>query len=268
MAKTVWLDAGHGGRDSGAVGNGLYEKSITLSLALRVGEILTKDYEGIKVLYSRKTDKTMTLKERTDLANKAKPDFFFSIHVNSGGGTGYEDFIWSGKVQSLTPVYRDIVHEAVKPVLKKYGIRNRGKKKANFHVLRETNAPAMLVETLFIDHPTDAKLLKNKQFLEDIAKAYAQGISKALGGKKKKKVSPPPAKPSETLYRVQVGAFKNKSNAEKLAKQVKAKGFDCFIKLVDGLYKVQAGAYRVKKNAENQRDRLKKAGFDAWITTK
>lgn len=269
MAKTVWLDAGHGGHDSGATGNGLREKDITLKIAKRVGAILTNDYTGVKVSYTRTTDKYVSLSQRTKEANRENVDLFFSIHVNAGGGTGYEDYIYNGlKTNSPTDKARQTVHNEVKKVLAKYGIRNRGMKKANFHVLRETKMKAILVETLFIDNANDAKLLKNNNFLEDISQAYAAGIAKALGGKKKKKVSPSPAKPSGTLYRVQVGAFKNKSNAEKLAKQVKAKGFDCFIKRVDGLYKVQVGAYRVKKNAENQRDRLKKAGFDAWITTK
>lgn len=79
-----------------------------------------------------------------------------------------------------------------------------------------------------------------------------------------------PEKPaaSGTLYRVQVGAYSKKENADNQLKAVKAKGFDAFITQVDGLYKVQVGAYSVKANAEAQLTKVKAAGFDAFITTK
>lgn len=71
-----------------------------------------------------------------------------------------------------------------------------------------------------------------------------------------------------TLYRVQVGAYSKKENADNQLKAIKAKGFDAFITQVDGLYKVQVGAYSVKANAEAQLAKVKAAGFDAFITTK
>lgn len=71
-----------------------------------------------------------------------------------------------------------------------------------------------------------------------------------------------------TLYRVQVGAYSKRENADNQLKAVKAKGFDAFIVQVDGLYKVQVGAYSVKANAEAQLAKVKAAGFDAFITTK
>lgn len=79
-----------------------------------------------------------------------------------------------------------------------------------------------------------------------------------------------PEKPASdgTLYRVQVGAYSKKKNADNQLKAVKAKGFDAFITQVDGLYKVQVGAYSVKANAEAQLAKVKAAGFDAFITTK
>lgn len=226
MSIKVWLDAGHGGTDSGAVGNGLKEKDLTLTMAKKVGEILTSEYENVEVLYSRTTDKTLSLKERTDMANKANANYFFSIHVNAGGGTGYEDYVYNGKIQSTTEANRKIVHDEVIPVLQKYGIKDRGMKKANFHVLRETKMPAMLVETLFIDNVNDAGFLKNQNFINDISIAYATGIAKALGLKKKLK-----SQQIGKLYRVQVGAFSKKENAENLLKELKSKGFDGFIKI-------------------------------------
>jgi N-acetylmuramoyl-L-alanine amidase len=271
MMALVVLDAGHGGHDSGAVGNGLREKDITLKIAKRVGAILANNYSGISVRYTRTTDKYIALSERARIANNLKADFFLSIHVNAGGGTGYEDYIYNRlATNGSTDKKRQKIHNAVKPVLTKYGLRNRGMKKANFAVLRETKMSAVLVETLFIDTKKDANLLKNSNFIEDISQAYAKGIADIFGAKRKStpKPQPKPSNPKGTIYRVQVGAFKSKANAQALEKKVEAKGFDAFVKYVDGLYKVQVGAYSVKANAERQRDRLKKAGFDAFITTK
>lgn len=73
---------------------------------------------------------------------------------------------------------------------------------------------------------------------------------------------------SDVLYRVQVGAYSVRSNADNMLAKIKAKGFDAFITQVDGMYKVQVGAYSVKANADAQLNKIKNAGFDAFITTK
>ena len=93
----------------------------------------------------------------------------------------------------------------------------------------------------------------------------ADKVTAKLGG-----AAAEPEKPASdgTLYRVQVGAYSKKENADNQLKAVKAKGFDAFITRVDGLYKVQVGAYSVKANAEAQLAKVKAAGFDAFITTK
>ena len=85
------LDAGHGGHDSGNRGNGYFEKNIALSIALGVGKILEKD-EGIRVIYTRKSDKFVKLVDRANIANKADADLFVSIHCDAsskafGAGT-------------------------------------------------------------------------------------------------------------------------------------------------------------------------------------
>lgn len=71
----------------------------------------------------------------------------------------------------------------------------------------------------------------------------------------------------DTLYRVQVGAYSVKSNADSQLKKVKAAGFDTYMVKVGGLYKIQVGAYSKKSNAETMQKRLKEKGFDAFITT-
>lgn len=81
--KTLVIDAGHGGKDPGAVGYGLKEKDITLSVALKFGKLVTEHFKDVKVVYTRTTDEFVELYRRAKIANNAKADLFVSIHVNS-----------------------------------------------------------------------------------------------------------------------------------------------------------------------------------------
>lgn len=81
--KTIVIDAGHGGKDPGAVANNLKEKDITLSIALKLGELIKKHFSDVKVVYTRSTDEFIELFKRAKIANNAKADLFISIHVNS-----------------------------------------------------------------------------------------------------------------------------------------------------------------------------------------
>ena len=82
----IYLDPGHGGSDPGASGNGLLEKDVTLAIALKINDILLKEYAGAETRLSRTTDKTVTLQERTDDANSWGADLFVSIHTNAFDG--------------------------------------------------------------------------------------------------------------------------------------------------------------------------------------
>src|SRR5690625_3506361 len=175
----IYIDAGHGGSDPGATANGLREKDLTLKIAKHIRDYL-KNY-NCSVRMSRTGDKTLSLAQRTNDANKWGADYFLSVHINAGGGTGYEDYIYNGlSNSSKTARIRDAIHNEINNVLKKHGITNRGKKKANFHVLRESKMSAMLSENLFIDTAKDAKLLKDNAFLKAIGEAHAKGIIKAF----------------------------------------------------------------------------------------
>ncbi|WP_027410377.1 N-acetylmuramoyl-L-alanine amidase [Anoxybacteroides tepidamans] len=229
MVKIV-LDAGHGGTDSGAVGNGLLEKNLTLNIVKKIGDML-KDYEGVEVIYTRTDDRFIELSERATIANRAKADFFLSVHINAGGGTGFESYIYNGKVSSAAIAYQNVIHQEI---MKSIGnVNDRGKKRANYAVLRETNMPAILTENLFIDSAGDAAKLKSEQFLLQVAHGHVEGIAKAFGLKKKAttltqtKTSTTPAQ--EKLYRVQVGAFSDRKNAERLAEELKKKGYPTII---------------------------------------
>jgi len=89
--KKVVIDAGHGGRDVGALGRSSREKDITLRIALELGELIEQHMQGVKVIYTRKKDEFVTLHRRAQIANKNNVDAFISIHCNaiSQGETAY-----------------------------------------------------------------------------------------------------------------------------------------------------------------------------------
>ncbi|ABC61291.1 N-acetylmuramoyl-L-alanine amidase [Geobacillus phage GBSV1] len=222
----IVLDAGHGGHDPGAVANGLKEKDLTLAIVKHIGKMLG-EYEGAEVHYTRTDDRFLELSERAAIANKLKADLLISVHINAGGGTGFESYIYNGNVSPATIAYQNVIHQEL---MKAIGnVTDRGKKRANYAVLRETNMPAILTENLFIDNANDAAKLKSEQFLQQVAYGHVQGIVKAFGLKKKVN-SQPEQKPSDgKLYRVQVGAFIDRKNAERLAEELKKKGYPSFV---------------------------------------
>jgi N-acetylmuramoyl-L-alanine amidase len=181
MARIV-LDAGHGGKDPGVVANGLKEKDLTLQIVKHIGHMLG-EYEGVEVFYTRTDDRYLSLEERADIANKLKADYFISVHINGGGGTGFETFVYNETTNLKTLTCQNVIHAEI---MKAIGnVRDRGKKRANYAVLRETKMPAILTENLFIDNTSDAAKLKSEQFLLQIAHGHVEGIVKAFGLKKK-----------------------------------------------------------------------------------
>ncbi|WAA11804.1 N-acetylmuramoyl-L-alanine amidase [Fervidibacillus halotolerans] len=221
----IFIDPGHGGTDPGAVGNGLLEKNLNLKIARKISQMLVNEYEGVSVRMSRTGDQTVSLSERTNNANSWNADFYLSIHINAGGGTGFESYVYT-TVPTRTKNLQKVIHEEV---LKQVDFRNRGMKQANFHVLRETKMDALLTENGFIDRSKDANLLKNDTFLEKIARGHVNGLVKAFQLKKKQTPLPPSDGEAPQWYKVQIGAFRIKKNAEALAERAKKAGFDVFI---------------------------------------
>ena len=197
MTKKIMLDIGHGGKDGGASAYGLLEKNINLDIGKRTKKYLDENYTGHETRMTRSSDIYLTLNERTNMSNKWKPDLFVSIHVNASGGTGFESFIFNRSVPDRTIRYRNIIHDAI---ISEAGVFNRGKKRANFHVLRETNAPAVLTENLFIDNKDEAELLKKSSFIQKLAVGHAKGIAEALnlaGGTVSSASNTKPSRPSK-----------------------------------------------------------------------
>lgn len=189
----IFIDAGHGGHDPGATGNGLREKDLTLKIAKKI-ESKLKGIATIKM--SRTTDKYLSLTQRTNMANAWKADYFLSIHINAGGGTGYEDFVFNGRTSTATHMFRNIMHNEIIKLIPR--VTNRGKKQANFAVLRQSRMPAMLSESLFIDRKADADLLKQDSFIDAIAQGHANGLIEIFNLDQNKGTKPVP-KPKDNF---------------------------------------------------------------------
>lgn len=189
-----FIDPGHGGTDPGATGNGLQEKNLTLQISKKIRDMLG-EYENTQVRLSREGNQTLTLNQRTNAANAWGADFLLSVHINAGGGTGYEDFRYNTlSASSATGRIQSAIHSAVMMAIRGFGVSDRGAKSANFHMLRESNMPAVLTENLFIDTPQDANLLKRADFIEAMARGHVNGLAKAFGLTRKvttKPVTPP-----------------------------------------------------------------------------
>lgn len=184
------IDAGHGGKDSGAVGDVLKEKDLTLKITLKVGNLLKA--RGVSIGYTRTTDTFLELSQRSDVANKAEAKYFVSIHINSAenrAATGTETFAFArgGDGEKLAAAIQ-------KNLVKAIGLTNRGVKTANFAVLRRTKMPAALTEVAFICNPTEEAKLKDEAFLDKAATGIAKGMIEFLG----KKWEQQPSKPVET----------------------------------------------------------------------
>lgn len=211
----VVIDAGHGAHDSGAVGSGLLEKERALKLSHMLNEELRSS--GVSTYMTRTTDVFVTLSGRAKMANDRGAKVFISNHLNSGGGTGYESFIYN-RNDSNTNRLQDLIHAEAMKVLAPLGFRDRGKKTANLAVVRETRMPAVLTENGFIDNDTDMAQIRKDEVLRKLAQAYAKAICEYLGKSYKgnSNTTPPPTgntasgDPNDVFNPAPIGVLKNR----------------------------------------------------------
>lgn len=178
QGKTIWIDAGHGGKDPGAINNDLQEKDAALHICLLLGEALME--QGARCLYSRMSDYFLEVSTRAKEANDAKADAFISIHLNSAEnryavGTETLVFSTSGEAYKLASAIQ-------KNIIAATGFKNRGvKSRPGLGVLRLTNMPAVLVECGFISNDAEARKLFQETCQHDIANAICAGIVEVMG---------------------------------------------------------------------------------------
>ena len=251
MPYTIMLDAGHGGRDPGAVFNGRQEKDDTLRLTLAIGEILQNN--GVDVEYTRTTDVYTSPYERAMKANNAGVDFFISIHRNSFP-TDNEVFGVESLVYDLSGIKYQMAQD-INDQLEAIGFVNLGvKARPNLVVLRRTRMPAVLVEVGFIDSNVDNRLFDDN--FDDIAQAIASGILDTLESV---------GVIQNDYYRVQVGAFRNRRYAERLLNELLEQDYPAFIDDSGSYLRVQVGGFNNLNEAAEMERRLKRAGYPTVI---
>lgn len=219
MSKKVFLSAGHGGSNPGAVAFGLKEKDINLQTLLACKSELER--HGVEVIASRVVDENDDVYEEVREANSSGAEIAVSFHANAGGGDGFEAFYYVGssKGEKLAKLGEKYVKEL--------GQNSRGVKSGNhLYFVRKTDMTAVLFESFFMDNEKDKSIGDTIEEQKLFGVAYAKAILEYLGITYNTK--------SETatenkIYRVQVGAFKVKANAEKLQAELNSKGYNAII---------------------------------------
>lgn len=172
----VVIDAGHGGKDAGAMRDGIKEKELNLAQAFRLKQIL--ENAGVTVRMTRSTDLFLALPEITSITNRIKPDLFVSIHQNSSTSDkprGMETYFYTAQSRLLA----DLVHQER---VKTHGTKspNNGVKRAMFYVIHHTEVPAILCEIGYLSHPSERLLLINPSYQQAHMEAIARGVLQYL----------------------------------------------------------------------------------------
>lgn len=181
LKPLIILDAGHGGTDEGAKVNTFMEKRLTLTTSLLVRRHLEE--LGYRVIMTRSKDVYLPLPRRVAIANKMKGSLFVSIHFNSSprpDAQGIEIFYFDSKEMWRTRASKRLASCILHRVLDHTDAASRGIKQGNFHVIRETDMPAVLVEGGFLTNKEERSRLRDREYLNQMAIGIAQGIDKYM----------------------------------------------------------------------------------------
>lgn len=172
----VCIDAGHGGKDSGAVGAKVTEKWIALDVANRVATKLQNS--GIEVVMTRDSDYFVELADRATISNNTGADIFVSIHCNSASesATGTEVWNYPGAAED-----KRLAQSILDKLIARTGLQNRGVKEENFAVLRLTKCPAALVELGFISNLQEEQTMMGFDYQDQASTAIVEGIKEFAG---------------------------------------------------------------------------------------
>jgi N-acetylmuramoyl-L-alanine amidase len=174
---TIVLDAGHGGNDQGTAYEEYLEKDINLAVTLKVKEYM--ELHGADVILTRSEDEHVGLKERTTLANRYEADLFVSLHCNyyekDDSISGLECYYYNDA--SPGKAYAEGIFQVIS---ERGNVVVRDVKPENYYVLRNTNAPAVLVEMGYLSNQSDRLNLLSESYQETLAEDLAQGILESL----------------------------------------------------------------------------------------
>lgn len=225
--RTVFLSAGHGGSNAGAVAYGIKEKDVNLITLLACQMVLER--HDVTVVCSRTTDENDDVYEEVREANASGCEIAVSFHANasgSGKGDGFEAFYYStsSKGKKLAQLCEKYVKEL--------GQNSRSIKVGDhLYFVRKTSMPAVLVESFFLDNDKDNDIGDTVEEQRAFGVAYAKAILEYLGiaYQEEKPKEEPKTETTNKLYRVQVGAYASKSNALAMKKKLNEAGFDAII---------------------------------------
>lgn len=175
--QTVFIDPGHGGFDLGAHKQSVNEKSLTLSTGLLVRKYLKE--KNYRVIMTRMRDVHVSLDHRSTIANRTRSHLFVSIHYNaakSADAHGIEVFFPTTKDKIRQTSSKKLARLVQNKLVEKTNARDRGIKSGNFHVIRETKMPAILVEGGFITNDAERSKLNSLPYREKLAQAIADGV--------------------------------------------------------------------------------------------
>lgn len=210
--QTIMIDPGHGGKDPGAVANGLREKDINLRFAKMLGGLLKE--KGFNIHYTREDDTFIRLEQRTAMANVKKADLFISVHCNANRSRsvhGLEtyslnlaksdaavriaarenavdprsisdlqfiltDLMVNSKIKESGDLASDVQLSTVNRVRQKWNVNSHGTREAPFYVLMGAKMPSILVELGYITNKTESKRLNSDEYLRYLARGIVDGV--------------------------------------------------------------------------------------------
>lgn len=177
----IVLDAGHGGTDEGTKVNALKEKRLTLVTVFLIKKYLEE--MGYRVALTRGRDIFLSLPKRVSIANKSKATLFVSVHYNSAPSVdahGIEIFYYDSKEIWRSRASKRLAHCLLHRMIDQTEAASRGVKAGNFHVIRETAMPSVIVEAGFITNQKERQKLKDREYIDRVALGIAQGIDKYI----------------------------------------------------------------------------------------
>ena len=211
----ILIIKGHGGSDVGAVSGNLIEKTMNSITATAMYNYLKSQGFTSVTLDNENTD----VDQEVILANSGSYDIVISVHYNAGGGDGFECYYHSSNSKAKNLCL------AIETQIKAIGQNSRGVKLGdNYKIIRKVTPMSIILEGGFIDNATDRQLFDTQSEQEKVGIAYAKGVMQYLGVKDATLVT------TGKLYKVQVGAFSQLSNANKLLNELKEKGYNAYIK--------------------------------------
>lgn len=186
--KTVIIDPGHGGHDTGSRGaQGLLEKDVTLDIAKRLQQEIEGRLSDVVVFLSRDGDYFIPIDERVGFANHKKGDLFIGIHTNASSSqdaTGFEVYHFSSNLGSIQQEFIDegikLAGLIQKKVTDRLKTHNRGIRGAPFRILEYLMMPGIVIETAFITNPSGENNLKSERFKTNLVSAICDAISEGI----------------------------------------------------------------------------------------